>query len=70
MLVKDEVHGELGEVTGMEGTDKNPVLVILHGEVEVMVPLMEEMIVDIDMEERSMTIRTPEGLIDLYRTLK
>ena len=70
MLVKDEVHGELGEVTGMEGTDKNPVLVILHGEVEVMVPLVEEMIVDIDMEERSMTIRTPEGLIDLYRTLK
>jgi 16S rRNA processing protein RimM len=46
------------------------VLVILHGEVEVMVPLVEEMIVDIDMEERSMTIRTPEGLIDLYRTLK
>jgi 16S rRNA processing protein RimM len=67
MVVRDEVHGELGEVTGMEGTDKNPVLVILRGEVEVMVPLVEEIIVDIDMEERSMTIRTPEGLIDLYR---
>jgi hypothetical protein len=23
--------------------------------------------VDLDMEERAMTIRTPEGLIDLYR---
>jgi len=28
---------------------------------------VEEMIVDLDMEERTMTIRTPEGLIDLYR---
>ncbi len=32
-----------------------------------MVPLAEEMIVDLDMEERTMTIRTPEGLVDLYR---
>ncbi|MBS1582126.1 MAG: 16S rRNA processing protein RimM [Bacteroidetes bacterium] len=67
MLVKDEAHGDLGEVTAIEGTDKNPVLVILQGEQEVMVPLVEEMIVSMDLEERSMTIRTPEGLIDLYR---
>lgn len=67
LLVRDEEHGELGEVTGIEGTEKNPVLVILHGEKEVMVPLAEEMIVDLDMEERSMVVRTPPGLIDLYR---
>lgn len=67
MVVEDEEHGELGEVTAIEGTDKNPVLVILLGEQEVMVPLVEEMIVSMDLEERSMVIRTPEGLIDLYR---
>ena len=67
LLVRDEAHGELGEVTAIEGTDKNPVLVILQGEQEVMVPLVDEMIVDLNMEERSLTIRTPEGLIDLYK---
>ena len=67
LVVRDEQHGELGEVTAIEGTPRNPVLVILKGEQEVMVPLVEEMIVDLDMEERTMTIRTPEGLIDLYR---
>ena len=41
------------EVTAIEGTDKNPVLVILHGEQEVMVPLVEEMIVDLDPSARS-----------------
>jgi 16S rRNA processing protein RimM len=30
MLVSDEAHGELGEVTAIEGTDKNPVLVVQH----------------------------------------
>jgi 16S rRNA processing protein RimM len=68
MLVKDEEHGELGEVTGIEGTERNPVLVILRGEHEVMVPLAEEMIVGIDAEEGFLVVRTPPGLIDLYRT--
>ncbi len=67
MVVRDEVHGELGEVTGMEGTKDNPVLVIMRGDEEVLVPLVDEMIVSMDLEERSMLIRTPEGLIDLYR---
>ena len=67
LLVRDEKHGELGEVTALEGNAKNPVLVIMLGSQEVMVPLVDEMIVDINMEERSLLIRTPEGLIDLYR---
>jgi len=69
MLVRDEVHGELGEVTGMEGTKDNPVLVIMRGGEEVLVPLADEMIVSMDLEERSMLIRTPEGLVDVNRNL-
>ncbi len=68
LLVRDEKHGDLGEVTALEGNAKNPVLVIMLGGQEVMVPLADEMIVDLNMEERTMLIRTPEGLIDLYRT--
>jgi len=68
LLVRDEKHGDLGEVTALEGNAKNPVLVIMRGTQEVMVPLVDEMIVDINMEERSLLIRTPEGLIDLYRS--
>jgi 16S rRNA processing protein RimM len=67
MVVRDEEHGDLGEVTGMEGTDRNPVLVIQHGEQEVMVPLNEDMIIDLNVEERTLLVRTPPGLIDLYR---
>ena len=69
MIVRDEEHGDLGEVTGIEGTDKNPVLVILHGEQEVMVPLAEEMILGIDPETNTLLVRTPPGLVDLYREL-
>lgn len=67
MLVRDEEHGDLGEVTGLEGTEKNPVLVVLRDEQEVMIPLAEEMILGVDPEENILLVRTPPGLIDLYR---
>ena len=67
MIVRDEEHGDLGEVTGIDGSAKNPVLVILHGEQEVMVPLADEMILGIDPETNSLLVRTPPGLVDLYR---
>jgi 16S rRNA processing protein RimM len=67
MLVRDEVHGDLGEVTAIEGTDKNPVLVVLLGEQEVMVPLADDLIVGVEPEENVLVVRTPPGLVDLYR---
>ena len=67
MVVRDQDHGDLGEVTAIEGSARNPVLVILLGEQEVMVPLNEDLILDLDPEERTMLVRTPPGLIDMYR---
>lgn len=67
MLVRDEEHGELGEVTAIEGSDKNPVLVIQYGTEEVMVPMADDIILGIDPEDNSLLVRTPPGLIAFYR---
>ena len=67
MIVRDEEHGELGEVIAIEGTDRNPVMSILLGGQEVMVPIVDDMILDMDPEENTILVRTPPGLIDLYR---
>lgn len=67
MLVRDEEHGELGIVTAIEGTEKNPVLVVLHGEEEVLIPVTDEMIMGVDPEENVLLVRTPPGLIELNK---
>jgi 16S rRNA processing protein RimM len=67
MLVRDEEHGDIGEVTGIEGNERNPVLVILSGDREVMVPLAEDLILGVDPEDGSLLVKTPPGLLDLYR---
>lgn len=67
MCVTDEEHGALGSVRGIAGTVQNPVMVISDGTHEVMVPVSGEMIVEFDEEKRTLLVRTPPGLVDLYR---
>lgn len=68
LTVRDEEHGTLGTVTEIAGTPQNPVMVIHDGTHEIMVPVANEMIVEVDEEERTLLVRTPPGLVDLYRT--
>lgn len=67
MSVTDEEHGALGSVREIAGTLQNPVMVISDGTREVMVPVTGEMIVEFDEEKRTLLVRTPPGLVDLYR---
>lgn len=65
MLVRDEEHGELGVVTAIDGTAKNPLLVVLRGEQEVLIPITDDMILGVDPEENVLLVRTPPGLLEL-----
>ncbi|MBK9420038.1 MAG: 16S rRNA processing protein RimM [Flavobacteriales bacterium] len=67
MDVHDEKHGHLGEVTGTEGNEDNPVLVVIKDGVEVLLPMNGDLIQSIDLEARRMDVRTPDGLVELYR---
>lgn len=44
-----------------------PVLRVLENEVEILVPLVDEFIGNIDRSERKLYLQLPDGLIDIYR---
>ncbi len=67
MNVLDEVHGELGVITGTEGTEDHPVMVVRLGVQEILIPMVDDMIIGVDAESGSLVVRTPPGLVDLYR---
>ncbi|MCB9169185.1 MAG: hypothetical protein H6594_02410 [Flavobacteriales bacterium] len=67
VMLTDVDHGEIGEIVRIEGDPRSPVMVVLHGEEEVLIPLTEDWIEEMDLEENSMRVRTPAGLIDLNR---
>jgi 16S rRNA processing protein RimM len=69
MLVLDENYGELGEITGTEGTEAHPVMVVRKGEQEILIPMVDDMITGIDFDTGHLVVRTPPGLVDLYRSM-
>ena len=63
--VEDTVHGHLGEVADVDTSTPNTLFVIDRAGEELLVPAREEFILDIDTKHRVITVRLPEGLIDL-----
>jgi len=65
-IVSDETHGELGEILEINEYPQQFVATISYKEKEVLFPLHEDMIVEIDEEQQTLLIDLPEGLLDIY----
>jgi 16S rRNA processing protein RimM len=64
--IHDTNHGELGPVEEVLDLPMQQVFRILKGECEILIPAVESIILSIDREARTVQIKAPEGLIDLY----
>ena len=56
--------GELGEITDVDDTTINTLFVVDYNGEELLVPAGEEMIKEIDHEQRIIRFNLPEGLIE------
>ncbi len=65
-IVSDETHGELGEILEVNEYPQQFVATVLFKEKEILFPLNEDMIVEIDEEEKTLLVDLPAGLLDLY----
>ncbi|MGZ2369059.1 ribosome maturation factor RimM [Ancylomarina sp. YFZ004] len=62
----DEERGVIGHIEDIQDYSGNIVMVLeLNGQ-EVMIPFSEDNFIEIDEDDKSITMVTPEGLIDLY----
>ncbi|RZK41600.1 MAG: 16S rRNA processing protein RimM [Pedobacter sp.] len=65
-VVTDETHGELGEIISVQEYPQQFVATVLYKEKEIMFPLNEDMIIEIDEEEKTILVDLPDGLLDIY----
>lgn len=65
-LYIDESKGELGEIEDIQDYSGNIVLVILVNNREILIPFAETNFIEIDEENKTITMKTSEGLIDMY----
>lgn len=64
--VIDEVHGRLGTVDKVLEFSTSNLLSIPHGNNEILIPINDESILDVDRTNKTLRVKTTEGLIDLY----
>jgi 16S rRNA processing protein RimM len=65
-LVRDEKHGDIGNISRVIELPNNPLLCIDHGGTEVLIPIADDIILKVDRRAKLLHIKAPEGLIELY----
>lgn len=65
-MVEDETEGEIGPIEDIIDFSVNPLAKVLVGDAEILVPLNDDVIEELDREKKVMRVKLPEGLLDLY----
>ena len=63
---EDERLGNIGKIVSINDSSAQPLFEIMKGEIEILIPMIDDFIVKIDRENKKVVLDTPEGLVDLY----
>ncbi|ANW95332.1 ribosome maturation factor RimM [Wenyingzhuangia fucanilytica] len=62
----DVERGEFGIIKGVNDTTAQPLFEIMNDGVEILIPMIDEFIKEIDRKGKRVVLQTPPGLIDMY----
>lgn len=55
----------VGEITDLDFTTENVLFIVNAGDKEIYIPVADEYIIDIDGQDKTLTMNLPEGLLDM-----
>ncbi len=64
--VIDSVYGIIGHVDSFYDNLNQPIMSILNGQREILLPLIDHFIIEVDRENKIIKVETPPGLVELY----
>ena len=64
--VIDANHGRIGEISDVIDLSANPLLQVMEGKREILIPLLPGLVQKVDRKGKELHIEAPEGLIGLY----
>jgi 16S rRNA processing protein RimM len=63
---EDQRLGNIGKIVSINDSSAQPLFEIMKGDIEILIPMIDDFIVKIDRENKKVVLNTPEGLVDLY----
>ncbi|WP_029037892.1 ribosome maturation factor RimM [Salinimicrobium xinjiangense] len=64
--VEDELYGTVGTLTGINDTTTQALFEIEKDGKQVLIPMNDHFLIKVDKKNKTIFVKTPEGLIDLY----
>lgn len=64
--IEDIRFGKIGEIVGVNDTSAQPLFEVNANGVDVFIPMIDDFIKEVNRKTKTITVETPEGLIDLY----
>lgn len=64
--VNDAEKGNIGTVSGFMDSPQHPILEVAFEDKTILIPWVEEIIKEVEVEKKVVSIEAPDGLIDLY----
>ncbi|MCL9807600.1 ribosome maturation factor RimM [Flavobacterium amniphilum] len=64
--VIDQRLGNIGKIVAINDSAAQPLFEIDKDGIEILVPMIDDFIVEVNRTNKSITLNTPEGLVDLY----
>ena len=65
-IIIDEIYGELGKLTEILDYPNQAVMQVFYKEKEILIPISDDIILKVDRKAKSINIKAPEGLIEIY----
>ncbi|WP_309614813.1 ribosome maturation factor RimM [Flavobacterium sp.] len=64
--IEDKRLGVFGKIVSINDTTAQPLFEVLNGEVEMLIPMIDHFLVEIDRENKKVVMDLPEGLVEMY----
>ncbi|MAW80603.1 MAG: 16S rRNA processing protein RimM [Parvularcula sp.] len=62
----DEVYGDIGVIESVNDSTSQDLFEVKKGDKELLIPVSDNIIIRVDRENKTIHVKTPEGLVDLY----
>ena len=64
--IEDKRLGVFGKIVSINDSSAQPLFEVVNGEVEILIPMIDQFLVKIDRENKKVIMDLPEGLIEMY----
>jgi 16S rRNA processing protein RimM len=62
----DTRYGEVGIVEQVIDNNVNPLIQVMNGEKEILIPFIDGLVQKVDRKAKTIHVTSPEGLIEMY----